>query len=187
MLHYAGFLVVLVCAATGYSIVHVPTMEDIAAKEARIDQLRLSIENGPIIRRQHRAVSAKLDQVTQRIEDVKRRVPQEAHAGEFLKELMKVASAEQLSIKDFTPETPQDRDGFTEMRVSFKGAGSYASICRFIDQLSKMTRLSKVNDLTVSAEGSGDEYPMTATLVIYFDLRGNEATVSRSPGEEGRG
>ena len=58
------------------------------------------------------------------------------------------------------------------MQVTVKGSGSYASICRFVDRLAKLKRLSKVNDLTVSAEGNADEYPMTATLVIYFGLQG---------------
>ena len=73
------------------------------------------------------------------------------------------------------------------MQVTLKGNGSYASICRFVDRLSKLKRLSKVKDLSVSAEGDANEYPMTATLVIYFGLRGKEADAAKPPQEDRRG
>ena len=60
------------------------------------------------------------------------------------------------------------------MQVTLKGQGSFGSVCSFIDQLTKLTRLSKIKDLTVSVGENATEYPMTATLVIYFGLRGNE-------------
>jgi Tfp pilus assembly protein PilO len=145
------------------------------------------IQNAPIMRQQHQNATLKLNDLTTRIAEVQRRVPRDADAGGFLKELMELASAEQLAIKDFTPEKPENRNGYAEMRVSFKGAGSYASICRFMDRLSKLKRLSKVKDLSVTAEGDADEYPMTATLVIYFGLRGKETSPAKLPGEDRRG
>jgi Tfp pilus assembly protein PilO len=187
LLHYAGLLATVVCAAAGYSLVHVPAIDRIADTSARIEELTLLIQNAPIMRQHHQQVSAELDEVTTRIAAVQRRVPRDADAGEFLKELMQLASAEQLSIKDFTPEKPEERAGYAEMRVSFKGAGSYASICQFVDKLSKLKRLSKVKDLSVSAEGQANEYPMTATLVIYFGLRSEEADPAKSPQEDRRG
>jgi hypothetical protein len=60
------------------------------------------------------------------------------------------------------------------MQVSVQGVGSFSSICAFVDGLNKLARLSKVKDLTLSAEDSAAEYPVTATLVIYFALTGGE-------------
>jgi hypothetical protein len=73
------------------------------------------------------------------------------------------------------------------MQVTLKGAGSYASICTFFDRLAKLKRLSKVRNLTVSAEGDAAEYPVTATLVIYFALRSKEADSTTPPQESRRG
>ena len=154
---------------------------------ARIEELKLSVQNAPVMREQHRKVSEKLREVTTRIAEVQRRVPRDADAGEFLKEVTQLASAEQLAIKDFTPEKPENRNGYAEMQVTLKGAGSFASICTFVDRLAKLKRLSKVKDLTLSAEGDASEYPMTATLVIYFGLRGKEADSAKPPQEDRRG
>jgi Tfp pilus assembly protein PilO len=187
LLHYAGVLATALCVAAGYSIVHAPTLATISSASARIEELKLSIQNAPVMREQHHKVSDKLTEVTTRIAEVQRRVPRDADAGQFLKELTKLATAEQLTIKDFTPEKPEDRNGYAEMRVTLKGAGSYASICQFLDRLSRLKRLSKVKDLTLTAEGDASEYPMTATLVIYFGLRGKEAEAPKSPQEARRG
>jgi Tfp pilus assembly protein PilO len=187
LLHYAGVLVTVICAVLGYSWVHAPTIETIADTSARIQELNLLVQNTPIMRQQHRKVSDKLSEVTTRITEVQRRVPRDADAGGFLKQVTKLASEEQFAIQDFSPKEPVNRDGYAEMQVTLKGAGSYASICTFFDRLSKLKRLSKVKDLTLTAEGDATEYPLTATLVIYFALRSKESDSAKKPQESRRG
>ncbi len=187
LLHYAGLLATVVCATGGYSLVHAPTVHAISGMSARIEELRLSVENAPVAREQHQKLSEKLREVTTRIADVRRRVPHEANAGEFLNEITQLANAEQLAIKDFQPAKSENKHGYAEMQVTLKGAGSYASICKFIDRLSKLTRLSKVKNLTLSAGDGANEYPMTATLVIFFGLQGKDTVVRGSPPPIARG
>jgi Tfp pilus assembly protein PilO len=172
VLHYVGVLATVVSATATYSLLHAPTAQAVASTSMKIEELTLSVQNAPMIRQQHRSVVATLSEVKKRIASVQQRVPRDADAGEFLKELTELASAEQLAIKDFQPEKPTNKDGFAEMRVTLRGQGSYASICTFLDRLSALKRLSKVKDLTLSAGERAAEYPMTATLVIYFGLRG---------------
>jgi Tfp pilus assembly protein PilO len=182
ILHYAGVLATVVCATFGYSFLHAPAIHGIADTSAQIDDLLASVRNGPVMRQHHRLAVRKLHEVTTRIENLQRRVPRDAEAGTFLKEVSQLASAGQLAIKDFHPEKPEVKTGYGEMQVTLKGQGSFASVCTFVDQLTKLTRLSKIKELTLSVGENPTEYPMTATLVIYFGLRGNaEASV-----QEGR-
>jgi Tfp pilus assembly protein PilO len=182
LLHYAGVLATVVCATLGYSFLHAPAVRGISETSSRIDELLLSVRNGPVMREQHRAVSEKLREVTTRIANVRRRVPRDAEAGSFLKEVTQLARAGQLDIKDVHGGKPETKAGYAEMQVTLKGQGSFGSICTFVDQLAKLTRLSKIKDLTVSVGDSATEYPMTATLVIYFGLRGND----EASAQEGR-
>jgi len=184
LLHYAGVLITVVCATAAYTMLHAPTARAISDTSLKIQELLLSVENAPIIRQQHRKVSQTLRDVTERIEDVQRRVPRDADAGEFLKEISRIAAAERLAIQDFQPEKPTTKNGYAELQVTLKGQGSFATVCTFIDRLNKLTRLSKVKDLTLSAIDGAANYPMTATLVIYFGLRGGDADAAR---EERRG
>lgn len=187
LLHYAGVLATVICAAAGYSLVHAPTIDSIADTSARIHELNLLVRNTPLMRDQHRKVSDKLSEVTTRITEVQRRVPRDADAGGFLKQVTKLAGEEQFAIQDFTPEKPVNRQGYAEMQVTLKGAGSYASICTFFDRLSKLKRLSKVKNLTLTTDGESNEYPLTATLVIYFALRSKEADSEKPLKENRRG
>jgi Tfp pilus assembly protein PilO len=182
LLHYAGVLVMVVCTTAGYSFLHAPAVHSIVETSNQIDELMLSVENAPIIRQQHRLVSAKLEEVTTRIANVQRRVPQAADEAEFLHQVSQLASEEKLSIKEFNPEKPETKNGYVEMQVRLTGEGSFGSICKFVDHLNKLARLSKIKDLTLSSETDATEYPMTATLVIYFGLSGNDA----EPAQEGR-
>jgi Tfp pilus assembly protein PilO len=182
LLHYVGLLLTVVTTTVGYSYLHAPALRDIAQTSAQIDDLLLSVRNAPAMREQHRIESEKLDNVTKRIANLHRRVPREANHGEFLKEVSKLASAGKLSIKDFQPGKPEIKTGYSEMQVTVRGQGGFSSICTFLDGLAKLTRLSKVKDLTLSAAEDGSDYPMTATLVIYFGLRGKDAASA----QEGR-
>jgi Tfp pilus assembly protein PilO len=182
LLHYVGVLATVVCATVGYSFLHAPALRKIADISVRIDDLLASVHNGPVTREHHRIATEKLHEVTTRIADLQRRVPRFADAGTFLKEVTQLASAGQLAIKDFHPGKPEAKTGYEEMQVTLKGQGSFGSICSFIDQLTKLTRLSKIKDLSVTVGESATEYPMTATLVIYFGLRGND----EASAQEGR-
>ena len=175
LLHYAGVLVMVICTTAGYSFLHAPAVRSITDTSNQIDELMLSVQNAPIIREQHRLVSAKLEEVTTRIANVQRRVPQVADDGEFLHQVTELAGAEKLKIKEYNPEKPETKSGYAEMQVTLKGEGSFGSICTFVDHLNKLDRLSKIKDLTLSSETDATEYPMTATLVIYFGLSGNDA------------
>jgi Tfp pilus assembly protein PilO len=182
LLHYAGFLATVICTTVGYSFLHAPALHEIAESSARIDELLASVRNGPITREHHRIAVRKLHAVTTRIANLQRRVPRDADAGAFLKEVTQLASANHLALKDFHPEKPEVKPGYAEMQVNLKGQGSFGSICTFVDQLTKLTRLSKIKDLSVSVAENATEYPMTATLVIYFGLRGND----EASAQEGR-
>src|ERR1051326_8578101 len=155
LLHYVGLLLTVVIATVGYSYVHAPAVRDIAETSAKIDDLLLSVRNASAMREQHRIESEKLDKVTQRIANLHRRVPHEANHGEFLKEVSRIASAGQLSIKDFQPGKPESKSAYSEMQVTLRGQGSFSSICTFLDGLTKLTRLSKIKDLTLSAAEDG--------------------------------
>lgn len=182
LLHYAGVLATVVCTTVGYSLLHAPAVHEIAETSAKIDDLLASVRNGPVMREHHRIAVDKLHEVTTRIANLQRRVPRDSDAGTFLKEVTQLAGEDKLVIKDFHPETPEAKKGYTEMQVTLKGQGSFGSICSFIDQLARLTRLSKITDLTLSAGDDVTQYPMTATLVIYFGLGGNDAKTA----QEGR-
>ena len=182
MLHYGGLLVAVVCGTIAYSVAYAPTTKGIVDTSALIDELRQSVQNGPVMRREHEKAAQELRKVTQRLETLRQRVPSDAEAGEFLRQVTQIAAGQHLAISDFQPEKTTDKDGYVEMEVTLSGTGSYRGICSFFDELSKLPRLSKVKNLTLSAGSTPDEYPMKATLVIYFGLESSDAADTAADG-----
>jgi Tfp pilus assembly protein PilO len=178
LLHYAGVAITLLCGIAAYTYLFTPIEKDIFDVSMRIDELAESSRNAPAIHSEHEKLSGRLKDIAARYAALQGRVPGSAEAGSFLKFVSDVARQENLSISDFQPARSVEGDGFTAMEVMLSGRGSFASICTFFDRLSKVARLSKVKDLSVTAAEDGNEYPMKTTLVIYFGLTDKRAATA---------
>ena len=146
-----------------------------------IDALVVAGQNAAAIRREHARLSSLFQEIEARYSALENRVPLNAEAGGFLKHVSEIAQEERLVITNFQPSQSVKGDGYTAMEVMLDGKGSFKSICSFFERLSKIQRLSKVKNLSVSVDPQSDDYPMKATIVIYYGLKGNEAATS---GEE---
>ncbi|MEX2317156.1 MAG: type 4a pilus biogenesis protein PilO [Pirellulales bacterium] len=177
ILHYTGVLLLVASVTGSYSLLHAPIIRETEKTVEKIEELSLSVENAVAIHDQHQKVSERLAAIKQQIATVQRRVPNEADSGKFLEEVSRIAGEEKLTIKNFEPGKATEKSGYSQMEVTLSARGSYRSICTFLDRLSSLTRLSKLQNLTLTTTGNATEYPMTATLVIYFALRGKDAKI----------
>jgi Tfp pilus assembly protein PilO len=173
LLHCAGLIVVLLCGAFYYSWIFEEAKDSIVKLSADIEELKLSVQNAPVVRRTHDELSQRLDGLKSRMAELGQRVPPTADAGKFLGEVSRIAREETLAISEIQPDKPMVKDGFTEMEVKLTAEGDFKSICSFFDRLNKLSRLSKVKSLAVSTPSTTEKLPMTATIVIYFGLRGS--------------
>jgi type IV pilus assembly protein PilO len=175
LLHYAGLAVVLVVGAATYNWFYQPVETDILDAEMKIEELATARQNSAAIRQKYASLSDQLRNIQARYAALERRVPLSAEAGNFLKHVSEIASEEKLVISNFQPAQSLPGDGFTAMEVMLDGKGTFKSICAFFDKLSKIQRLSKVIDLSLVAEPQSDDYPMKATIVIYFGLQDEDS------------
>jgi Tfp pilus assembly protein PilO len=176
VLHYSGVLATVIGMTASYSLLHAPLIRETARTEEKIQELALSVQNTQAIRKQHQIVSERLATAKESIATVRERVPQNMEAADFLDEVSRIAAEEEMSIKEYSNGKAVASTGYMQLEVNLSGRGSYASICSFIDRISKLKRLSKVQNLTLTASGSAAEYPLTATLIIYYGLHGADDT-----------
>ena len=186
LLHYAGLLAAVVCGTLAYTFGYAPTNKRMEDTGALIDELKQSVQNAPIIRREHERASQNLHQVTERLTKLRQRVPADAEAGEFLRQVTQIATEQHVALSDFQPERTTDKNGYAEMEVTLNGKGSFAGVCSFFDRLSRLPRLSKVKSLTLSAGTTPGEYPMRATLVIYFGMEDSDTDAKTAARQEVR-
>ena len=179
LLHGAGVVLTVLCCVAGYAWLYVPTKGRIADVAARIEKLKESVQDAPTVRSDHEQLTQRLKDLRVRIAALQQRVPPDADAGKFLKHVSEIARDEHLAISNFRPEKAAEKQEFAEMEVTLTAEGSFESICTFFDRLDKLARLSKVKHLSVTTKEASDELPMTATLVIYYGLRGVSNTTTQ--------
>lgn len=178
LLHYAGLAIVLVVGATAYGWFYTPLEKSILDTQLEIEDLEIMGRNASAIRREHTRLTEHLKDIEARYAALEARVPLNAEAGSFLKHVSKIAREEKLEISNFQPAQSIHGNGYMAMEVMLDGKGTFVSICSFFQQLSKIQRLSKVKDLSVSVDPQSDDYPMKATIVIYFGLKGEAAAAT---------
>ncbi len=178
LLHYAGLAVVLIVGATTYNWFYTPLEQVILNTQLEIEDLQTMSRNAPAIRREHTRLTQHLQDIEERYAALEARVPLNAEAGSFLKHVSEIAREEKLEISNFQPAQSVHGNGYTAMEVMLDGKGTYQSICSFFQRLAQIQRLSKVKDLSVSVDPQVDEYPMKATIVIYFGLKSEEAAAA---------
>lgn len=179
LLHYAGLAIVLVVGAATFHWFYRPLEAELLSAEMQIDALAVAQQNAPAIRREHARLSRLFQEIEARYTALEERVPIEAEAGSFLKHVSEIADEEKLAISSFQPAQSVEGDGYTALEVMLDGRGSYQSICSFFDRLAKMQRLSKVKDLSIGIDPESDNYPMKATIVIYYGLKPRTAAAAR--------
>jgi Tfp pilus assembly protein PilO len=173
LLHYAGLAIVLVTAALAYHWFYSPVEADILDAEMKIDALDVAKNNFNVILREHERLTSHLQEIEARYAALEERVPINAEAGGFLKHISEIAGEEHLEISNYQPaDVTIPGNGYAAMEVMLDAKGNYQSICRFFDRLSRIQRLSKVKDLSVSVDPLSDDYPLKATIIIYFGLKG---------------
>jgi Tfp pilus assembly protein PilO len=177
VLHYSGVMVLVAGLTASYSLLHSPIIEATEITSERIEELTLSVQNAPAIREQYQKTSERLSTAKERIATAHKRVPKEADMGGFYNEVSRIATEERLAVREFKPGQPTVRNGYGQLEVTLTGRGNYASVCAFFDRLAKLNRLSKLENLLLTASNSA-EYPIEVKLVIFFGLRGKEAEAS---------
>jgi Tfp pilus assembly protein PilO len=178
MLHCAGLVAALLIGTLFFSWIYEEAEGSIVELSADIEQLRLSVQNAPVVRKTHEELLQRLDDLKSQMATLQQRVPQIADAGKFLGDVSSIAHEENLNINEIQPDKPIVKDGFTEMEVKLTAQGDYKSICSFFHRLNDLSRLSKVKNLDVSSPGTTEKLPMTATIIIYFGLRGSAKPAS---------
>ncbi len=173
MLHYAGILITVVGGVLVYSLLYSPMVDATVDYRNKIELVKYELKYVPEIREQHTKLAERLSDFNQRITKLRQRVPAEAGEWEFLAQITEMA--EQEGIRNPLTDMGRSDEGrdarYSHITMSLRGLGRYESLCRLLDRIRRLPRLSKVVELGLKTEFDGqEEYPIDLTLLIYFDL-----------------
>jgi Tfp pilus assembly protein PilO len=177
-LHAAGLAGTLVLLALAGWFVAAPLDAQRADYESRTHKLDRLSTGRPRVERLHRELAAELDAVQQRKAELRRRITDGTREGEFLRQVSEAAARVGLRLVSYQPGTVSKGGTYGTMQIQLVCDGRYEGICRFLQQLDELPRLSTVERMEVSAPARGDVYSFQLTLDIYF---ASSATVARAP------
>lgn len=147
----------------------------------RMEQLETTLAAADSILDEHASLSERLAAARQLEASLKARIPDDPSEEEFLALVSQVAVETGLTIKDYRPGKTRNMPSCSAVEVQVIGQGDYESICRFLDGIAKLPRLSSIASLHVDASKDDKDYSVEITVLLHFGV-----APQAQDGEQGR-
>ncbi len=168
LLHAAALSTLALAGLAFYLWLYVPRSHEIAQLQTRITALQQQLRGSAKIRGQFATLTASRAEQRQTAEDVRRRVPDEPREAEFLEQISDAILPDEFVINDYTRGPVTKADGCRQLDIQLRCDGTYAGICRFLDRLDRMQRITRVVALDLGTQMTQQRYPLSITVRLYF-------------------
>lgn len=152
-------------------LVQRPLQSRQAWQRQRIEQLEARLEDLADVYTAHEELTQTLGELQSQIATVKKRVPPDALEAKFLSEATAIAEDELLDIHNFRRVVITDFENYSEAHVEISGAGNYAGICRFLDRVNRLERLSTVRKMSIESDRDTEAYPFGVVFALQFGMQ----------------
>lgn len=147
-------LLAIALAATGEYSALGPQRRANQAAEQRLAQLRANNDKLRGLAGQLEKLRAENAQLTLQWQAAQAMLPELRASDDFLRQLEAAARAAQVSLRTVTAQPPVSKALYIEAPYSLQLDGSFASLLRFYDQLTRLPQLMSVSDWNVTALAS---------------------------------
>jgi len=171
LLHATGLGCALLAAVVFYGAIYAPRANAIDRLNEEIAGVQLRLHGANTIRQQYSQLIAQRKQQRQLAEEVRQRVPDAPQEAEFLEVISKGTPPEDFVITDYSRGQAIQADGCRQVDIQLQCNGTYAGICRFLDQLDNMPRITHVVGLELKSQMVEQRYPLTITVRLYFGVQ----------------
>ena len=154
---------------------------DQAELRREIRQIKKKLNNAEQIVSEHQRLKEMKQAIEDRAEIVRDRIPEQPNEGEFLRQTTSAARECGITITEYLRRGIETHDDHSRLMIHISLKGAFANLCRFVDQLERLPRISKVSRLKVgNLKGQENEYPMELTLILFFRSEQEEFRVARA-------
>jgi len=137
---------------------------DIAAQKAHLELEGAKAKVVPgMIRR--------AEQMKARYRDFDQKLPKSRELFGFLKEIGQNLAEANLSSQSIEPGTPVREELFHTLPIIMKFRGQYPELTRFLSDIDKMERLTRVQKLAIQCDGKDKDLGIVVHMNIYFTER----------------
>lgn len=175
ILHSIGLAVVVVVVGVYYCLVYGQIQDQAGADVQRIEQLARYLQTSGPVNKLHRELQVKAETLGSTAQEIRARLAQPLNGEELSKALHSIATESGLELSQLTMDNATSKADHRQSEVRLQCTGSYASMCLFLEGVSKSQWIADVTQLTVTADDEDQDHKMLATLTIYYDLNPSDS------------
>lgn len=146
----------------------------------RIDLLTTLLSESTAVQSQNRDLQQELAALEASISAIRERLPHELRQTEFSDELNRVAQEVGLRVVELRWGKTDVTPSHTQAEVRLECDGSYASICRFLDEVSQLTRITDISQLQLETDPESKYRPFQVTFVLYYGVDSHDSNNKQS-------
>ncbi len=174
-LHAAGVATLALVVCAYYFFVYQRLEIRRQSDSQRIDQLTTLLGESALVQRENRDLQQELNSLEASIAAIRERLPHKLRREEFTGDLYRIAQEVGLHVLEFRWGATEVTPSYTQAKVQLECDGSFASICRFLDELSQLTRITDIAQLQLKTDTESPNRPFQVTLVLHYGIDSHDS------------
>jgi Tfp pilus assembly protein PilO len=182
MLRQIAFFAVLMAVPLGaWAFVFRPRNAEIAMARADVDLRLIQLEELREVETINEDLEQTLEQLNSALMDLRARIPDAAGIEDILRRIAEITQENQLVVRSFKREKTVESAHYVEMPLKTVIEGSFEGIHRFLVDLERMPRITRILDMKIENPNIGKmtrgndqiaegDVRAEMTITIYADL-----------------
>jgi Tfp pilus assembly protein PilO len=174
-LHFAGAAFVALVITGYYYFVY----QGLALRQendaSRIDQLSLLLSESAAVQHENHKLQLELNALAAVVAEIRNRLPYDLRQEEFTADLSRVAEATGLRLEELHWTNPAVTPNYAQAQIDVDCSGSFDSICRFLDDVSQLARITDVAQLKMESNEDSPIHSLKVSFVLYYDVDPRES------------
>ena len=174
-LHVVGVIVVMLLFGGYRFLIHERFETCKEENLRRIEQFTALLDESPEVQREHIKLRRELKSLQSSIAAIRARLPQELQQEDFTSDLHRVAERVGLRLEELHWGPPHVTQSHSTAEIQLECNGSYASICRFLDAVGQLARITKIAHLRIEAGEGPRTHPVQVKFVMIYGVPSHES------------
>ncbi|MCS3904139.1 type IV pilus assembly protein PilO [Methylohalomonas lacus] len=169
-------VILVVCAVIGYATYHYDIseqQEELAAAEAREQELRQTFETKQKKAANLDALKQQMTEMEESFGDMLRQLPNQTEVAGLLVDISQTGLAAGLEFELFKPGDEIPSEFYAELPIEIRVVGDYHQFGEFVSGIAALPRIVTTHNVAIS-RGNDDELTMNAVAKTYRALEEEE-------------
>lgn len=169
-------VILVLCAGIGYATYHYDIseqQEELAAAEAREQELRQTFETKQKKAANLDALKQQMAEMEESFGDMLRQLPNQTEVAGLLVDISQTGLAAGLEFELFKPGDEVPSEFYAELPIEIRVVGDYHQLGEFVSGVAALPRIVTTHNVSIS-RGEGDKLTMNAVAKTYRALEEEE-------------